>query len=65
MLIYSSTQLHNMTGHMGGVTGVQVQMTLAATSSYDSTVGGTQIPSRRVSHVWCRCGCGTWRGGSV
>ena len=26
---------------MGGVTGVQVQMTLAATSSYDSTVSGT------------------------
>ena len=44
MLIYSSTQLHNMTGHMGGVTGVQVQMTLAATSSYDSTVSGTSGP---------------------
>ena len=51
MLIYSSAQLHNMTGHMGGVTGVQVQMTLAATSSYDSTVSGTQIHGRHVRDV--------------
>lgn len=58
-------QLHDMPGHNGGVTGIQLQVNIAATSSYDSTVGGTQIPSRRVSHVWCRCGCGTWSGGSV
>ena len=26
---------------------------------------GHQVPSRHVRDVWCRCGCGTWRGGSV
>ena len=31
-------QIHNMEGHNGGVTGVQLQMNLAATSSYDATV---------------------------
>ena len=31
-------QVHSMEGHNGGVTGVQLQMNLAATSSYDATV---------------------------
>ena len=31
-------QVHNMLGHNGGVTGIQIQLNLAASSSYDSTV---------------------------
>ena len=31
-------QLHDMPGHNGGVTGIQIQLNLAASSSYDSTV---------------------------
>ena len=34
----SGQQIHNMTGHNGGVTGIQIQLSLAASSSYDSTV---------------------------
>ena len=35
---YHFIQIHSMEGHNGGVTGVQLQMNLAATSSYDATV---------------------------
>ena len=31
-------QIHNMLGHNGGVTGIQIQFNLAASSSYDTTV---------------------------
>ena len=31
-------QVHNMLGHNGGVTGIQIQLHLAASSSYDATV---------------------------
>lgn len=34
----SGQQIHNMLGHNGGVTGIQIQLNLAASSSYDSTV---------------------------
>ena len=35
-------QVHNMLGHNGGVTGIQIQLNLAASSSYDSTVMTTR-----------------------
>ena len=35
---YFQFQIHNMSGHNGGVTGVQIQTNIAASSSYDSTV---------------------------
>ena len=31
-------QVQDMPGHNGGVTGIQIQLNLVATSSYDSTV---------------------------
>ena len=34
----TGVQVHDMPGHNGGVTGIQIQLNLAATSSYDSTV---------------------------
>ena len=34
----AQSQVQEMPGHNGGVTGIQIQLNLVATSSYDSTV---------------------------
>eukprot|EP00090_Calanus_glacialis_P021498 TRINITY_DN33157_c0_g1_i1.p1 TRINITY_DN33157_c0_g1~~TRINITY_DN33157_c0_g1_i1.p1 ORF type:complete len:162 (-),score=14.78 TRINITY_DN33157_c0_g1_i1:98-538(-) len=50
-----------MEGHNGGVTGVQLQMNLAATSSYDATVRlwdvelGTCLKEFKEPISFCRC----------
>ena len=35
------SQVQDLPGHNGGVTGIQIQLNLVATSSYDSTVSVT------------------------
>jgi len=53
--------VHSMEGHNGGVTGVQLQMNLAATSSYDATVRlwdielGTCLKEFKEPLSFCRC----------
>jgi len=53
--------IHNMEGHNGGVTGVQLQMNLAATSSYDATVRlwdveeGNCLKEFKEPESFCRC----------
>ena len=54
-------QLHDMPGHNGGVTGIQLQVNIAATSSYDSTVRlwnierGDCVLVLHNSDSFCRC----------
>lgn len=54
-------QLHDMPGHNGGVTGIQLQVNIAATSSYDSTVRLWDLERGRCvmvlsnSDSFCRC----------
>jgi len=53
--------VHNMEGHNGGVTGVQMQLNMAATSSYDATVRlwdveqGTCLKEFKEPQSFCRC----------
>ena len=55
------TKLHNMTGHNGGVTGVQIQLNITASSSYDSTVRLWDVDQGQCllvlgnSDSFCRC----------
>lgn len=57
----NGTQVHDMPGHNGGVTGIQIQLNLAASSSYDSTVRlwdverGECVMIFNNSDSFCRC----------
>ena len=44
-------QIHNMLGHNGGVTGIQIQFNLAASSSYDTTVRMKTLRRYQIFHI--------------